>query len=64
MSIKEGKRMNDPVSVAQIRPFIKVHKLDQSDWLLPVDDENKNYLCFNDFFYRKLAPGARPIDSE
>eukprot|EP01134_Creolimax_fragrantissima_P003291 CFRG3291T1 len=64
MSVKEGRRMNDSASVTQIRPFIKVHKLDPRDWLLPVDDENENYPCFNAFFYRKLTPGARVIDSK
>jgi phosphatidylserine decarboxylase len=63
MSRREGQRMDDPASVAHIRPFISFHKLNSAEWLLPVDDENRNYKCFNHFFYRKLKPTARTIGS-
>eukprot|EP00123_Amoebidium_parasiticum_P015577 comp23042_c0_seq1/m.36864 comp23042_c0_seq1/g.36864 ORF comp23042_c0_seq1/g.36864 comp23042_c0_seq1/m.36864 type:complete len:1024 (-) comp23042_c0_seq1:370-3441(-) len=62
MSVKEGLKMDSPESVSQIRPFIATHKMSPEDWLLPVDAENKNYPCFNAFFYRKLKPSARPIE--
>jgi hypothetical protein len=35
MTIKEGLRMDTRESCAQIRPFIKIHGLDPSEWLLP-----------------------------
>ncbi|KAJ4514686.1 phosphatidylserine decarboxylase [Exophiala dermatitidis] len=59
LSIKQGKKYDDPASVAQIEPFIAFHRLDMSEVLLPVD-QFKN---FNEFFYRALKPGARPCSA-
>ncbi|SPN99555.1 related to phosphatidylserine decarboxylase [Cephalotrichum gorgonifer] len=59
MSIKQGKKYDDPASKSQIIPFIAFHKLDLSEVLLPVE-EFKN---FNEFFYRALKPGARPCSA-
>lgn len=59
MSIKQGKKYDDPASKAEIPGFIDFHKLDMSEVLLPVD-EFKN---FNEFFYRALKPGARPCSA-
>ncbi|RYC65071.1 hypothetical protein CHU98_g1165 [Xylaria longipes] len=59
MSIKQGKKYDDPASKSQIEPFIAFHQLDMSEVLRPVE-EFKN---FNEFFYRALKPGARPCSA-
>ncbi|KAI0006646.1 phosphatidylserine decarboxylase-domain-containing protein [Xylariaceae sp. FL0662B] len=59
LSIKQGKKFEDPASKSQIEPFIEFHQLDMSEVLLPVE-EFKN---FNEFFYRALKPGARPCSA-
>lgn len=59
MTVKQGRRFDDPLSVREIRPFIKFHRLDMSQVLEPIE----NFKTFNEFFYRKLKPGSRPCDS-
>ncbi|PKS07518.1 hypothetical protein jhhlp_006122 [Lomentospora prolificans] len=59
MSIKQGRKYDDPGSKSQIIPFIEFHNLDLSEVLLPLE-EFKN---FNEFFYRALKPGARPCSA-
>ncbi|KAI1158325.1 phosphatidylserine decarboxylase [Nemania serpens] len=59
MSIKQGKKYDDPASRSQIEPFVAFHQLDMSEVLHPVE-EFKN---FNQFFYRELKPGARPCSA-
>lgn len=44
-------------SAKKIRPFIHHFEVDESEFLDSVD----SFSCFNDFFIRKLKPGARPI---
>lgn len=57
-SVNQGRNFDAPESVAQIQHFIKTYKLDLSELLEP--DVTK-YSSFNQFFYRKLRPDARPI---
>lgn len=52
-----GQRMDDPGSAAKIMPFIGDYKVDPGEFL----DTPESYRTFNEFFYRKLKPGARPI---
>jgi phosphatidylserine decarboxylase len=59
LSIKQGKKYDDPASKAEIPKFIAFHGLDLSEVLLPLN-EFKN---FNEFFYRALKPGARPCSA-
>jgi phosphatidylserine decarboxylase len=59
LSIKQGKKYDDPASASQIFAFINFHKLDMSEVLLPVDQ----FKTFNEFFYRALKPGARPCSA-
>src|SRR6266487_2084786 len=59
LSIKQGKKYDDPASASQIEDFINFHKLDMSEVLLPVD----HFKTFNEFFYRALKPGARPVSA-
>ncbi|KAH8893211.1 hypothetical protein GQ53DRAFT_780694 [Thozetella sp. PMI_491] len=59
LSIKQGKKYDDPASKAEIRKFIEFHGLDMSEVLLPIED----FKNFNEFFYRALKPGARPCSA-
>lgn len=59
LSIKQGKKYDDPASVAEIQGFIDFHKLDMSEVLLSVED----FKNFNEFFYRALKPDARPCSA-
>ncbi|BFZ61583.1 phosphatidylserine decarboxylase [Saitoella coloradoensis] len=55
MSEKQGKKYDSPSSAKEIRPFINFHQLDMTEVLEPME----NFKNFNQFFYRKLKPGAR-----
>ncbi|KIW42562.1 phosphatidylserine decarboxylase [Exophiala oligosperma] len=59
LSIKQGKKYDDPASASQIEGFIDFHRLNMSEVLLSTD-QFKN---FNEFFYRALKPGARPCSA-
>jgi len=52
-----GKRMSSPGSAGRIQPFIAQYGLDESDFA----DPTSSFKSFNEFFYRKLKPEARPI---
>ncbi len=52
-----GDRMSKPESAARIQPFIEQYGLDPADFA----DEPSSFRSFNEFFYRKLKPSARPI---
>lgn len=52
-----GKRMDKPASVSKIEPFIRKYHINMSDF------QKKKYTSFNNFFTRKLRPGARKIDT-
>lgn len=52
-----GKRMDDPATKAKIAPFIAKYGLDPAEFA----DPPASYGSFNEFFYRKLKPEARPI---
>lgn len=59
LSIKQGRKFDSPDSVQSILPFIKFHKLNMEDVLEPLE----NFGTFNEFFYRKLKPEARPNEA-
>ncbi|KAJ3974206.1 phosphatidylserine decarboxylase-domain-containing protein [Lentinula raphanica] len=59
LSIKQGIKYDSPDSVRDILPFIEFHKLDMRE----VRDPVQSFKTFNQFFYRKLKPDARPVDS-
>ena len=52
-----GRRMSAPGSRGKVSPFIKTYKLNSDQFA----DSPETYKTFNEFFYRKLKPGARPI---
>ena len=55
-----GRRMNTPKSAKRVLPFIKKYGLNPADFL----EHPESYQNFNEFFYRKLKPTARPIDPD
>ena len=55
-----GRRMDEPKSAARVAPFIAQYGLDPADFA----DAPSSYRSFNEFFYRKLKPEARPIDAD
>lgn len=55
-----GWRMDRPVSKQKVAPFIKEYELDASEFVRGADD----FANFNEFFFRKLKPESRPIDSD
>ena len=52
-----GRRMSTPESAGRVMPFIEQYGLDPNDFA----DEPSSFGSFNEFFYRKLKPAARPI---
>ncbi|KAK0614134.1 phosphatidylserine decarboxylase-domain-containing protein [Immersiella caudata] len=59
LSVKQGKKFDDPASKAEIPKFIEFHRLDLSEVLLPLEE----FKTFNEFFYRALKPDARPCSA-
>lgn len=59
LSIKQGKKFDDPASKDEIEKFIDFHRLDMSEVLLPLNE----FQNFNEFFYRALKPDARPCSA-
>ena len=59
LSVKQGKKFDDPASAREIQAFVQFHQLDMSEVLLPLE-QFKN---FNEFFYRALKPDARPCSA-
>src|SRR5688572_27229971 len=55
-----GQRMDAPASRAKVAPFISTYKVDAGEFA----DAPDSYRTFNEFFYRKLKTGARPIDPD
>ncbi len=55
-----GKRMSTPESAARVAPFIAQYGLNPSDFA----ERPESYRSFNEFFFRKLKPEARPIDAD
>ncbi|KAI8337797.1 phosphatidylserine decarboxylase-domain-containing protein [Blakeslea trispora] len=59
LTIKQGKRFDDPKSAREIPSFIKFHKISLEEVAEPLS----SFKTFNEFFYRKLKPGSRLPDS-
>ncbi|TNY17094.1 phosphatidylserine decarboxylase-domain-containing protein [Rhodotorula diobovata] len=54
---KQGAKYDSPASAREIEPFIKFHNLNMEEVLDPIS----SFKTFNEFFYRKLKPDARPV---
>jgi len=52
-----GRRMSTPTSAKKIAPFIENYALDPEDFA----DPPESFASFNEFFFRRLKPQARPI---
>ena len=52
-----GHRMDQPKSREKVLPFIRDFAVDPNEFIDAPDD----FKTFNEFFYRKLKPGARPV---
>ena len=52
-----GRKMDQPSTKEKIQPFIEDYGMNVDDFL----DSADSYQTFNEFFYRKLKPEARPI---
>lgn len=55
-----GWRMDRPASRSRVLPFIRQFQLDPAEFA----DRPETFRTFNEFFFRRLAPGTRPIDPE
>ena len=55
-----GWRMNAAKSIARIAPFIQRYRVDATEFA----DPPESFASFNEFFYRKLKPAARPIEPD
>lgn len=60
MSIKQGIKFDHPSLRKDIESFIRFHKLNMSECLV---SDVSQFATFNEFFYRKLKPGARPVEA-
>jgi phosphatidylserine decarboxylase len=52
-----GRKMNKPESSLRVLPFISKYDIDADEFAKSPFD----YKTFNEFFYRALKPGARPV---
>ncbi|EPQ52482.1 hypothetical protein GLOTRDRAFT_140216 [Gloeophyllum trabeum ATCC 11539] len=59
LSIKQGIKYDSPESARDILPFIEFHNLNVDE----IRDPISSFKTFNEFFYRKLKPEARPVES-
>ncbi len=55
-----GWRMDRPGSRSKVAPFIRDFGLDPGEFA----DHPESFRTFNEFFYRRLKPGARPVDPD
>lgn len=55
-----GWRMNAAKSATRIAPFIQRYGVDAKEFA----DAPESFASFNEFFYRKLKPAARPIEPD
>ncbi|OSY88125.1 phosphatidylserine decarboxylase [Tenacibaculum holothuriorum] len=54
-----GKKMDNPSSTKKIEVFVNQLNIDMSE----AEKSISEFTSFNDFFYRKLKPNARPIQN-
>lgn len=55
-----GRKMDHPKSAQKVFPFLKSYGLDTEDF----EETPESFRSFNEFFFRKLKPAARPIDPD
>ncbi|MDB4302365.1 phosphatidylserine decarboxylase [bacterium] len=52
-----GRKMDQPKTAERVAPFLKTYGLGDEDFI----KKPSEFTSFNDFFYRKLKPEARPL---
>ena len=52
--------MNRPASAKRVLPFVRNYGLNAAEFA----EAPESFKSFNEFFYRKLKPAARPIDPD
>ena len=57
LSVKQGLKYDSPASAIDIPAFIAFHGLNIDE----IRDPIESFKTFNQFFYRKLVPDARPV---
>ena len=57
MTVRKGIEYEASTSVRYIQPFIDNFEIDMSQFIIP----EEGWRHFNDFFYRSILPGVRPI---
>ena len=55
-----GALQNHPRTRRQIQPFVREHHIDLQEVVVPPG----GFTSFNDFFIRRLRPGARPVSGD
>ena len=55
-----GWRMSGCASKSRVKPFIETYGIAEEEHVKQADE----FTSFNDFFYRKLKPEARPVDED
>jgi len=60
LSEQQGKKYDLPSSKKEIEHFIEYHNLNKEEMRDPLN----SFQNFNEFFYRKLKPNARPISEQ
>ena len=55
-----GRRMSGAASKLRIAPFIQLYGIDTEE----MADSPESFASFNEFFYRRLKPEARPVDPD
>jgi phosphatidylserine decarboxylase len=60
LSIRQGIKFDDPASKKLIPEFVKYHEIPMHEVQRPIEE----FATFNEFFYRELKPGMRPIRGE
>jgi phosphatidylserine decarboxylase len=55
-----GAQQDKPTSAAKVAPFIRDYGIRMEDFVVPPG----GYATFNEFFFRKLATNARPVDAD
>lgn len=58
LTCKHGHKYDLPSSAKKIEGFVRYHQIKMGDFVVP---QNGGYRTFNEFFYRKLKPGARRL---
>ncbi|EPY53319.1 phosphatidylserine decarboxylase Psd3 [Schizosaccharomyces cryophilus OY26] len=59
LTLRQGIKYDSPLSTKDIVPFIRFFDLNTDEMEKSIDE----FKSFNEFFYRRLKPGARPVAS-